>query len=100
MTAIVAWVAVISGVYFVLMNYLKILRVPLLEEIIGLDIAEMGSAIHISKKVEDNIIMTDSIRKSSNLMRGGSIEKMRDEFGAAGKIGAALNDEPGDDPSI
>jgi len=91
--AIVAWVAVLSGAYFALMNYLKLLRVPLLEEIIGLDIAEMGSAIHISKRVEDNIIRADSIRKSSNLSRGRSVEKMmRDEFGEADKIGAALND--------
>ena len=53
MFAIIAWVGTISTLYFLIMNYAKLLRVSLLDEIIGLDIAEMGSHIHISKKVEE-----------------------------------------------
>jgi len=41
--SIMAWVACFSVPYFLLMRKLKLLRVPLIHEIIGLEIAEMGS---------------------------------------------------------
>ena len=53
MIAIIAWVAILAGGFFFLLSKIGLLRVPLLEEVIGLDIAEMGSAIHISRTVED-----------------------------------------------
>ena len=65
MIVIVLWVAVLSAIYFYLMDKINILRVPLIEEVIGLDIAEMGSAIHISKKVEEQAFRSDSFRKES-----------------------------------
>ncbi len=43
MIAIVAWVSLFSIIYFFIMKYVGLLRVPLLEEVIGLDVAEMGS---------------------------------------------------------
>jgi ammonia channel protein AmtB len=47
MITILAWSGGISFAYFLAMKKLKLLRVPLLEEIIGLDAAEMGSAVRI-----------------------------------------------------
>ena len=47
MLSIIAWVATISLVYFLIMKRVNLLRVPLLEEIIGLDYAEMGSDVRV-----------------------------------------------------
>ena len=47
MFSILAWVAVFSLPYFYIMKRLKLLRVPLIHEIIGLDVAEMGSTAHV-----------------------------------------------------
>ena len=47
MFCIIAWVAAISLLYFFVMKKLKLLRVPLLEEVIGLDFAEMGSKVRV-----------------------------------------------------
>ena len=47
MITIIVWSGGISLAYFLTMRKLKLLRVPLLEEIIGLDAAEMGSSIRI-----------------------------------------------------
>ena len=47
MLSIIAWVTLFSLPYFYIMKRLKLLRVPLIHEIIGLDIAEMGSKAHI-----------------------------------------------------
>ena len=55
MTAIILWVGALSLIFFFIMNKYKLLRVSLLNEVIGLDIAEMGSHIHISKQVQDRI---------------------------------------------
>lgn len=44
MIAIVAWTATLSGILFSILNWADLLRVDLLEEIVGLDYAEMGSA--------------------------------------------------------
>ena len=56
MLCIVAWVAVISLLYFFIMKKLGLLRVPLLEEIIGLDHAEMGSQIKVQMKIAEGIV--------------------------------------------
>lgn len=42
MICIVAWTATISGLYFYGMKRLGLLRVSLFDEIVGLDITEMG----------------------------------------------------------
>lgn len=82
MLAIVAWVAAISALYFLLMKKLDLLRVPLLEEVIGLDVAEMGSKAHVSKTVEERVVRSESIRK---IRKSSSIEKVQIE---------AINAEP------
>ena len=56
MICIVAWVALISLLYFFVMKKLGLLRVPLLEEIIGLDHAEMGSEIKVQMKIAEGIV--------------------------------------------
>lgn len=47
MLLILAWAGGLSLIYFLIMRKLNLLRVPLLEEIIGLDAAEMGSQVRI-----------------------------------------------------
>ena len=42
MLVIVLWTGVISALYFIILNKFGLLRVKLMEEIIGLDISEMG----------------------------------------------------------
>lgn len=56
MFVIIVWVAVLSLVYFLLMKKLGLLRVPLLEEIIGLDCAEMGTKVRVETKIEEGIV--------------------------------------------
>ena len=56
MLTIIVWVAVLSLIYFLLMKKLGLLRVPLLEEIIGLDCAEMGSKVRVETKIEEGIV--------------------------------------------
>ena len=51
MLAIITWVVGLTLPYFLVMKKLKLLRVPLIHEIVGLDVSEMGSAVHI-----DNLI--------------------------------------------
>ena len=41
--AISAWAFILSGLYFILMKCLGLYRVPLIEEVLGLDITEMGA---------------------------------------------------------
>ena len=48
---IVFWVTLCTVPYFLIMKKLNLLRVPLIHEVIGLDIAEMGSRAYI-----DNLI--------------------------------------------
>jgi len=43
MLAIICWTALFSGLYFYVMKRIGWLRVSLLDEIIGLDITEMGA---------------------------------------------------------
>lgn len=40
---IIAWTAVMSGLFFYVLRFFGKLRVPLMDEIIGLDITEMGA---------------------------------------------------------
>ena len=56
MLIIVLWVAALSLIYFLIMKKLGLLRVPLLEEIIGLDCAEMGSKVRVETKIEEGIV--------------------------------------------
>jgi len=56
MLVIIVWVAVLSLIYFLIMKKLGLLRVPLLEEIIGLDCAEMGSKVRVETKIEEGIV--------------------------------------------
>lgn len=53
MICIIAWVGVISLIYFLIMKKLNLLRVPLVEEIMGLDYAEMGSKVTIEVETEE-----------------------------------------------
>lgn len=56
MLVIIVWVAVLSLIYFLIMKKLGLLRVPLLEEIIGLDCAEMGSKVRVETRIEEGIV--------------------------------------------
>jgi len=47
MLSIIVWVSLFSFPYFYILKRIKLLRVPLVHEIIGLDIAEMGSTAYI-----------------------------------------------------
>ena len=47
MLAIITWVLCLTLPYFLIMKKLKLLRVPLVHEIVGLDVSEMGSTAHI-----------------------------------------------------
>ena len=53
MLAIIAWTLITSGIFFFAMSKLSLLRVSLVDEIIGLDIAEMGTQakIHAQEKI-------------------------------------------------
>lgn len=62
MLAIVAWVAVISLLYFFIMKKVGLLRVPLLEEVIGLDFAEMGSKVRVDMKIAEGITRAQTLR--------------------------------------
>ena len=46
---IIVWVSLFALPYFLIMTRLNLLRVPLIFEIIGLDIAEMGSKVYIEE---------------------------------------------------
>lgn len=56
MLIIILWVAVISTIYFLVMKKCNLLRVNLLEEVIGLDIAEHGSKAKVQTKITEGII--------------------------------------------
>lgn len=51
MICIILWVTVFAFPYFYTMKRLNLLRVPLIHEIIGLDVAEMGSKIYIENQI-------------------------------------------------
>ena len=56
MIVIVLWVSAFSLIYFIIMKKVGLLRVPLLEEIIGLDAAEMGTRYTVDMKIADGIV--------------------------------------------
>jgi len=76
MLVIVLWVASISLLYFILMKKLGLLRVPLLEEIIGLDFAEMGSKVRVDMKIAEGIVRSQTLRfhKRKNLEHSMSFQ--------------------------
>jgi len=76
MLVIVLWVASISLLYFILMKKLGLLRVPLLEEVIGLDFAEMGSKVRVDMKIAEGIVRSQTLRfhKRSNLEHSMSFQ--------------------------
>jgi len=76
MLVIVLWVASISLLYFILMKKLGLLRVSLLEEIIGLDFAEMGSKVRLDMKIAEGIVRSQTLRfhKRSNLEHSMSFQ--------------------------
>ena len=76
MLVIVLWVASISLIYFILMKKLGLLRVPLLEEVIGLDFAEMGSKVRVDMKIAEGIVRSQTLRfhKRSNLEHSMSFQ--------------------------
>ena len=53
MIIILAWATVISVLYFLIMRKLKMLRVSLLEEVIGLDAAEMGEKALVISRINE-----------------------------------------------
>ena len=55
MLIIIAWVTVFSLPYFLVMRKLKLLRVPLIHEIVGLDVTEMGSTAHVDYLIGEAI---------------------------------------------
>jgi len=54
MVAIIVWVALLSAIFFSIVNYGGLFRVSLTEELLGLDIAEMDadSIPHINEQVQ------------------------------------------------
>lgn len=88
MFIIVLWVSVISIIYFFIMKKLDLLRVPLLEEVIGLDVAEMGSKVRIQKQIAAGIVRAATLR----FHESGSFVKERKEaleLGAIKPVGTA-----------
>ena len=47
MLCIMLWVICLTLPFFLIMKKCGLLRVPLIHEIVGLDVAEMGSTAHI-----------------------------------------------------
>ena len=72
MIVIILWVGIISFLYFFGLHYFKRLRVSILDEVIGLDIAEMGGLMHINKAVNDKIARAESLRGSQALRVPGA----------------------------
>ena len=77
---IIAWVSLMSVPYFLLMRKLNLLRVPLIHEIIGLDIAEMGSQAKVDNLVAQAIYRAHQRNMKSqsyrNLYRKPHVPKM------------------------
>ena len=61
MLVIILWTASLSLVFFFIMKKLNLLRVPLLEEIIGLDAAEMGSKVRVEMKIAEGIVRKQTL---------------------------------------
>jgi len=70
--AIISWVTVFTLPYFYIMKRLGLLRVPLIHEIIGLDIAEMGSKANI-----DSLIATSIYRAHQMAMKSRRHQQLR-----------------------
>ena len=77
MLVIILWVATFSLLYFLIMKKLNLLRVPLLEEIIGLDASEMGSRVRVESKVEEGIVKmkTLNFHRTSSFLESPTLRK-------------------------
>jgi len=73
MISIIAWTAIISAIYFSVFRALKLLRVTLTEEVLGLDIAEMG-AVEPKQLREIN----EEIVRRATFKEGGETSKNPD----------------------
>ena len=95
MFAICLWVALLSAIYFFVMKKAGLLRVDLLEEIMGLDIAEMGSTLKVNKQMEKAVRRSASLRGAGSLGRSNSKvnEAPEEEFGTARQLNPTVNDE-------
>ena len=67
--AIICWVSLISGIFFALMKYNCCredrLRVNLIDEVIGIDIAEMGSKMDIWEFIQNNHVTDQQDRRNT-----------------------------------
>lgn len=61
---IFAWSFILNGLFFFIMKKLGLLRVSLLEEVIGLDAAEHGGAVNY-KKIQADIVKSTTLRNPS-----------------------------------
>lgn len=77
MLCIVAWTASISLIYFMVMKKFGLLRVSLLDEVIGLDVAEHGSEIRVQTKIAEGIArsMTLNFHRTGDLMSSPTMRK-------------------------
>ena len=66
---IIVWVSFFALPYFLLMRRLNLLRVPLIFEIIGLDIAEMGSKVIIDEQIAASIYREHQLKVSGKRFR-------------------------------
>jgi len=71
MLCIVAWTATISLIYFMAMKKFNLLRVSLIDEIIGLDVAEHGSEAKVNTKIAEGISrsMTNNFQRTGDLLQ-------------------------------
>lgn len=77
MLCIVAWTALISLIYFMVMKKFGLLRVSLLDEVIGLDVAEHGSEVRVQTKIAEGIArsMTLNFHRTGDLMSSPTMRK-------------------------
>lgn len=80
MLIILAWVTAIALPYFYIMRRLGLLRVPLIHEVIGLDIAEMGSKAKIDSLIVKYLygvhMRAIKDQRSHNFMRSEDSNRM------------------------
>ena len=86
---IIVWVSLFALPYFLLMRRLNLLRVPLIFEIIGLDIAEMGSKVVIDEQIAASIYREHQLKVSGKRFRD-----LRQEIKYAGKPKKQLDQLP------
>ena len=55
LVCLIAWVVALTLPFLLIMKKLKLLRVPLINEVVGLDVSEMGSTAHIDYLIGQSI---------------------------------------------